>query len=442
MNILEENRNILMELYEKYPESIKGLSMSGKNLVYNGNVCDISNFNINDLVYGDTNFLASLSVLNAEDVFRIIRLHALRINSTLTEEKKNNNEQKIEIIKEENPLMKNISIVTRSENGSLYEYFNIVDSNGNDYLFFNDRNVDIFAIYEELNARKGGQDVTPDELIEAVNRKLPQVNMESAKDLIDKSTTSEDFRNKMTQVNEPYKDEKTISVTGNEEHDIALVADSANKQDHRVVTFNQNEFGDLVVKENQQNVNGTDTKTITDGASASEMSSSSVTNESEYDVIKKEQEEVEAILIPTQEFYDLLNSPYPLTEEQRKSVDLYYGYFGDLILYEDYLLPELRSILNDFVGYVYELQYGDHEFAINEKQQEAIDKLNEMRLNHAAGPENLEQTKVKEAEKKLIKMISVDNYRDNAGSISTMQVVALIIGISIILTAITLYLIG
>ena len=47
--------------------------MDGNNLVYKGEYCDISNFNINDLLNGDTNFAASLSVLDAEDIFRIIR---------------------------------------------------------------------------------------------------------------------------------------------------------------------------------------------------------------------------------------------------------------------------------------------------------------------------------------------------------------------------------
>ena len=74
MNTLDVNLNILRNLYEQYPESFRGLGMDGNKLTYNGEGVDISNFNIDDLLSGNQNFFASLSVLNAEDIFKIIRL--------------------------------------------------------------------------------------------------------------------------------------------------------------------------------------------------------------------------------------------------------------------------------------------------------------------------------------------------------------------------------
>ncbi len=441
MNILEVNRNILANLYEQYPESFKGLTMDGNFLVYNGETCDISNFNINDLLYSDNHFAASLSVLTAEDIFKIIRLHALKVNSELEVQKKDDNEEKVEVIKAENPLMKSISIVKRKENGFTYEYFNLVDSQGRDHLFRNDRAVDIFAVYEELKLTNG-TDVTPDQLIEAINRKLYKVKMDDARDIIDKPTTSEDFKTKMTRVNEPYKDEKTMSVTGNEEHDIAIVVDTTDNNKHNVVTFDQNEFGDLLLKENKPNVSGIDTTTtVNDGAQSTETDDLAVGNSSEYEVVKKEEEKIEIRLIPIDEFYRLLNSAEDLTEEQRKNVDLYYAYFGDLILYEDYLMPELREMLTVFRAYVYDLQYGEREIEINQKQQEVVDKLTELEVKELE-PNKTAPEKVEEKIKKLELIRKNSQEQDNAGSISTMQVIAFIIGVAIILTAITLYLIG
>ena len=135
-----------------------------------------------------------------------------------------------------------------------------------------------------------------------------------------------------------------------------------------------------------------------------------------------------------------------LTEEQRKSVELYYGYLGDLILYEDYLLPELKQILNDYRRYVYELQFGEvpegQERMINNKQQEAVDKSYELEQKAAEiQQEELTEEKVKDGVKKLELMRPVNNY-GNTGSISIIQVLAIIIGVSIILTAVTLYLLG
>ena len=238
-------------------------------------------------------------------------------------------------------------------------------------------------------------------------------------------------------------------VYGNEQHDIAVVRDLDDPTNHQVVTFDQNKFGDLVLQNHDQNVVGTDT-TITKGDKVEETVSESGTDETvetETEVFKKDEEEVAELLISTQELYDLLNSSEELTEEQRKSVDLYYAYFGDLVLYEDYLLPELKEILNDFRGYVYNLQYGeipeDQERHINDKQQEAIDKSIAMEEKVATiTQEELTEDKIKDGVKKLELLKPVNDYNNNTGSVSVLQVLAFIIGISIILTAITLYLIG
>lgn len=447
MNILEINISTLANLYEQFPENFKDLSMSDNFLVYNGERVDISKFNINDLLGSETAFAASLSVLSSEDIFKIIRLHAIHIESKLDIQKKDN-ANKLEIIKQENPLMKNISIATRKINGSVVEYINIVDSRGESHLFENDRNVNIFNIYEELKLRSSGRDITPDDLIDEINRRLYQIRMQKAGAIMDSSNTSEDFANKMKRVNDPYKNDRTTDVFGNEEHDVALVSDLDDSSNHRVVTFDKNEYGDLVLENHNQNVVGTDTTLSKDGNVESSTSETGTEDGiTEGEVFEKDEIEIAALLISTQEFYNLLNSPEELTEEQRKSVDLYYGYFGDLILYEDYLLPELKQILNDYRRYVYELQFGEvpegQERQINSKQQEAVDKSYELEQKAAeVQQEELTDEKVKDGVKKLELMRPVNDYNSNTGSISIIQVLAVIIGVSIILTAVTLYLVG
>lgn len=450
MNILDVNRNTLANLYEQYPENLYGLSMDGNNLVYKGEYCDISNFNINDLLNGDTNFAASLSVLDAEDIFRIIRLHALGLDSTLENQQELKSEEKIEIIKSENPLMKNISMVKQIHHGFTEEYINIVDSQGIDHLYHKDRDNDVFAIYEQLKGRNPGVEITPDDLIAEMNRKLYEVDMEDSFDLLNKSTTSEDFANKLRRVCEPYRDNKSIRVYGNENHDIVIVRDLDDPSKHKIVTFDTNEYGDLVMMSHDQNVMGTDTSITRGDSTETTTDSSQVENpENEQEVIEKDEQKIIAKLIPTSEFYRLLNSPDELTKEERNSVDLYYGYFGDLILYEDYLLPELKTILYQFRHYVYELQYaevpeGEVARELNPKQQEAITKAEEMELRVATvAPEEKTPEKVEENIKVLKKLMPANDYNPNdTGSVSIFQVLAFIIGVSIILTAITLYLIG
>ena len=438
MNIIEVNRNTLAALYENNPTSFEGITLEGNMLKYGSEEVDISKYNINDLLTDNENFVASLGNLSSEDVFKIIRLHATLLGTSqgITRgpaKDENESKQICEEIKQENPLMKSISVVHKNDEGIKREYINIVASDGKDHLFPNDRNVNVFMIYEFLKLQKGGNDVTPDELIEAVYRKLYDVHLSTAEDLMDKESTSEDFRNKLERINEPHKDSKTVRVVGNEEHDIAVISDMTDPTNHKVVTFDQNEFGDLVV-----NQHGND-------ASQDEYIMTQV--DEVYDK-EQDEEEVVALLINTQEFYDLINSPRLLTEEERNSVNLYYGYLGDLMMYEDYLVPELRKMLQDFKDFVYELQYGDVHIPLNDKQRESVDKLTEMEAAVKEADESkFQQSMVTEKVKRLERIRPVDNYgvpidEDNAGMVSTIQVLAFIIGIAIILTAITLYLIS
>lgn len=423
MEILEVNRNTLSNLYEQFPDSLGGLALKGKYLMYNGEKVDISEFNVNDLLGGDTAFASSLSSLSAEDIFKIIRLHATFLASKKKEDK---NEEKLEIIQEENPLMQSVSIVRKTDGVITKEYFNIVDSSGKDHLFTNDRNVDIFTIYETLKGRSNGN-ITPDELIEAINRKLYQVNLEQARDLSESAEVSEDFANKMNTLNDPYRDDKSVRVYGNEQSDIAVVADDRGVDKHEVVTFDKNEFGDLVTERHHQNV--TD-EGVTE-------TSTQDTEDTKVDEKNKDVEIVE-VLIPEEEFYRLLNSDLDLTEDERKSVNLFYAYLGDLVIYEDYLLPELMNLLNRFRAYVYGLQYeNDESMELNKKQEEAIEKANEFELKKNDSELTKDPNKVKEEVQKLtLKYNQSDS--ENKGTISTLLVIVAIIVVAIIMMIVTL----
>lgn len=446
MDILEINRETLYRLYNQFSNSFNGLSLDGNYLVYNNEKVDISNFNINDLLSGETRFTASLDLLSPEDVFKIIRLHATLLNKPLTNTNNVNTvEKEVEIIKQNNPLMKNISVIKKNEDGFEKEYINIVDSNGIDHIFRNDRDVNVFYVYEMLNAYKTTGDVTPDELIREVSRKLPEVNLTSASLLMENSVVSEDFANKVKRVNEQFKNDKTIQILGNEVHDIVVIRDLTDSTKHRVVTFEKNEYGQLISQEHAQNVLGTDTVTKDENNTQIDTTAGiNETSETEKEIIENTEEEVVATIISSQDFYDLLNSPKELNEVERKNVDLYYAYLGDLILYEDYLLPELKQILMQFRDYVLELQCSfDNEEAdksLNEKQQEAIKKSEDMELKAANIDQEVLEHQNTEDKVKTLRKVMPDNH--NAGSVSVLQVLAVIIGVSIILTAVTLYLIG
>ena len=264
MNILEVNRGALANLYEQFPESFKGLRIQGQYLVYGGESCDISKFNIYDLINGSPNFSANLDTLTAEDIFRIIRLHTLSLQS------KDKNEEKLNIIKQENPLLRNVTIIPRNERTGKEEIINIVDSAGRDNMFVNTYRIDFFDVYEAVKAKSGGSEVVPEDLIAEINRRIHHVDLESNRDLEEKTDVREDFENKMRNVSEPYKGINSINVYGNEDLDVALVSDSRSKDDHEIVTFERNEFGDTVAENHKQDIQSQDTITRTNSATTIE----------------------------------------------------------------------------------------------------------------------------------------------------------------------------
>ncbi len=445
MNIKEINKQTLFNLYEQFPESLTGLSLKGRFLRYQGEEVDIGEFDINELINSNTTFASSISVLSAEDIFKIIRLHALKIKSK-PPEKKETNEEKVASLKEENPLMQQVSIVTRVNDGIEEEFFNIVDSTGQDHLFRNDRSVDILAIYEELKYQNPSHHITPDELIAAINRKLYEISLDTARNISDNSQTTEEFANKMDIVNEPYQDDKMHNVYGNEAQDIAVIASSDNTS-HQVVTFNNNEFGDLVVNNHTSNVaasndpvssSTTDSITTTNEQISHETSSYKISpqEESTPQIKENQEEEKKSNLLTPEQFYNLVNSSEALTEQQRLDVNLYYAYIGDLIIYEDYLLPDLQDMLNGFRAFVYELEYGSQKDApLNEKQEEAITKHYELEAKKNESLDNETLDKINEDVKKL--QYVKDNYTNNQGSISTVIAILLIIVTTVILAITT-----
>ncbi len=446
MAIIDDNRKILANLYESFPESLNGLNLDGNNLVNGTEQVDISGFNLNDLIYGENQaFVSSLGELKPEDVFKIIRVHALLMNSK-KKKYEENGKNELEVIKEENPLLKNINIVTRKRNNFIDEYINIVDSAGVDHMFKNEMHLNIKDLIDVLKIRLGSTQLTPEELIYELNHKMKNVALDASINILDGEEYSESFRNKIKRVNRPYEGRKEIKVYGNEKEDIALVANPDDLSKHDIITFNTNQYGDLELVTNEQNVKGTDTKQMEESSNfESDSTSEVVSEESEVEVEDTEDKDITARMIPWEVFVQYVNSTVTLTEEQRKDLDLFYGCLGDLVLYEDYLMQELKDILNLYRKLVLELQsLKDGGLELTDYQQEAVNKnteFEEQKINSSA--ELTEQNAMLKGVAYTKKMDTRPrNTEDNTGSISTIQVIAIIIGVSIILTAITLYLIG
>ena len=417
MSILENNRNVLSQLWHQYPENLEGLSLEGNNLIYKGERIDISNFDIAKLLNNQSLFLEQMSVLSAEDIFRIIRLHAVLSNSKENNNTQSNlmasqNQEKLEALQREKPMFKNIKIVNRFNGVSNDEYFNIVDSKGNTHLFYNDRNVDLFNLYAELISRYG-ENINIDTLIDEVNRKLHEVALDSASEIMDNELISEEFKNKTENYNYQYKDEKTVNVLGNSEHDITVLVDSNDPSKHEVITYQNNEFGDLIAERHNNDA----------------LSQNSFVNSEELEFKDKKQEEQISILINENDFYYLINSGRSYSEEERKEINLWYAYLGDMIIYEDFLSVELKDILARFRNYITQLQISDSE--LNQNQLEACEKLSELEQNKEKVPVGKDKVEV------VVKKLELTNKRaaqlgDDAFIASAQIIVSMAISVAIL----------
>lgn len=433
MDILEVNTNTLAKL--KAFDGFKDLYIEKNYLVYNGEKVDISKFNINDLLNGDSMFSSALVDLTSKEIFDIIRIHAMMINS-VSPQLKDDDEKKLEIIKNQNPLMKNVSIVNRKENGYEDKFLNIVDGMGKDHLYYIDRNIDIFTLYDQM-AMSYGTDITPDEFIRVVDNKLPVIKLDNYRDFQERMDISEDFQNKLKNLSKDYQGDKGVNIVGNEQHDIAIISDD--RGEHKIVTYNTNEKGDLIATAHNQNVNSTTTSTMENDVELDSFSDNSIVDSSSEGVVEKDEDKDKvANLIPLDEFFAMINSDVMWNEQDRKNVDLYYAYFGDLIIYEDYLLPELKTILSMFIAYIYKWESLLSEGQVlNEHQQEACDKYKELKEKKDKVDVN-DYNKVMDDVKKLT--LRKPEQSKEAAFINTAQVIILIVAWAVIITVITLLL--
>lgn len=446
MNILENNINLLNRLRMEYPNAFNGITINDSFLTYNSKNIDISKYNLYDLISGQNpSFGSQLSALSPEDVFKIININVIfsnsisndlseSIQSTNDNSQKNqrDNEKDLEKIQKIDPLMKRVSIITkRDENGFKKEYFNVVDSNGTNHLFDNNLNlnINIIELYGIIKSKYSDHDINPEELIHEMNSKFTERQLYNSISIINNDKYSESFQNKISMLDEKYKSNPLIRVSGNEELDIIIVSDISNPEYREIYTYTRNEFGDLVQNSHNQDF---------------ELNENNEYNVSESDKDEKiqdnKQEETIVKLVSEEKFYNLLYKNEEYTPEEANQVNDYYGFFTDCMIYEGFLEPEILDMLYRFNHKMMEFEVNGDVLTIHQK--EAVEKYYEMlqQKQNKIQQNQLESNKELIEEKgKQLKLV-YDN-KDNAAFVSTLQIIGFIVGAAVILIAVTLYVI-
>lgn len=424
MTVVETNHQILNYWYSLSPKTFDGIDDQGNFLVYNGEKVDISKFSFYEIINSNSFLTDQLSTLSPDDFFKIIKLHCLLLQGDSKENKQeeNHNKEMLEMLKQTDPVMKNVTVIDRHRNGVKSQYFSIRDENGIPHIFYNDRNVDIMAIYTELK-RTYGDSYKVSDLISCLNRKLYDVELKSSTNIIGHSKTSEDFNNKINGLNKQYKGDLSYQVYGNQEHDIAVINDSNDPNRTKIITYDRTNDGTLVAETHMQ-VEKND-----------ELNKQKTSEELEN---KKEKEEI--ALIPYEQFIALLESNKPFDEKQRKQVDLWYATIGDIIIYEDYLCERAVQVLRNYSTYLTTIEINADQKPLSEHQLEALEKYREMVNKKGSIGKDKESL---EYNKENVKKLTLSFEEDSrAANVNVIQIIWTVIGILTILTAVTLYIVS
>ena len=374
MNYSRKNMGTLLSM-QGINEALTALEIDGDELVYGNKRVNISNFDI-ELLMGDAlPFESQLTTLTPEDVFKIISLHAITLDNKGLEKEDTKNETELKALQERNPKLSNIVISYRTDAlGNKEEYINIVDSNGMDHLLHNIYKADLLYLYKEALNRYGSVDITPEQLFESFKRNCVEVPLEDTYDMTHREGTSQEFVTKMKDFESKHLGDKHYAL-GNEDNDILI------SNDHTVTSYTKDDKGNLIQNDfgdsNRDNGEIAGSDATTDGVKAEEEPNTLTANESEG--IKIDPETIKAIdLISEKEFYELINSVRELTEEENRELDLFNSYLEDLILYRDYLLPELRAILARFEQVMEEYAVTE---GLNNNQTNELDTYYQMQNN-------------------------------------------------------------
>lgn len=147
--------------------------------------------------------------------------------------------------------------------------------------------------------------------------------------------------------------------------------------------------------------------------------------------------------ISLKSFYKLFDGSKTgsFSEEERHIVNSYYDFLESLFQYEEYLLPEYKEVLDKFRDFSEKISLSvndDKDLTI--RQKELISKRATLEEKYKDGDKTPKSVKEERYVKELKAEFSVPASDD--GEVSIFAVIGIIVGVAIILTAVTLYILG
>ena len=137
--------NTIMELLATYG-LLEEIQIQGTKLVYQGNVVDLKNLNINNFLKNNPRFVQDLPNMTPEAIFNVIKIH-----TTYADGEKKQKEKEAKEYIETNPILKQFSIVKRTDNDRVeHSYIRYIDDNGVNHIIAGLSYEDLLLAYKEL----------------------------------------------------------------------------------------------------------------------------------------------------------------------------------------------------------------------------------------------------------------------------------------------------
>lgn len=369
------NEHALKKLQEKN-QNLMDISIKGNLLFYEGKAVDISNFSIGELMTDKLPLVNDISNLSSEDVFTIIELHALLINSKIKMINDRKQEQANFQSNKSNQLFAQ-TFKKFDQLGREKQYIHVVDSFGKDNVYVNERRESFDDMEEFINNVCNTSTLSPEELCNFLEQKFRKIHLTDTYDLARDSKTNEDFNNKIRNFDEQHRNDRNFAV-GNVEEDILI------SNDHTISSYKRDREGNLI----QENFANAEIKrTMTDSVPThnheetekhEEIRNQQSSNNDRDSFVNNEVDEFKIInLISFEEFSNLINSEDEYTQKEEYEIGLFNGYLEKLMLYEDYLLPDLQRILTMFIQMIEGFEVAE-DGTLNRNQNKELNKFYEM----------------------------------------------------------------
>lgn len=429
------NEYALKKLQEKNP-NLMDISIKGNLLFYEGKTIDISNFSIGELMTDELPLINNINSLNSEDVFTIIELHALLINSKIKMMNDSKKQQATFQSNKSNQLFAQ-TFKKFDQLGREKQYIHVVDSFGKDNVYVNERHESFDDMDEFINNVCNTSTLSPEELCNFLEQKFRKIHLTDTYDLARDSKTNEDFNNKIRNFDEQHRNDRNFAV-GNVEEDILI------SNDHTISSYKRDREGNLI----QENFANAEIKrTMTDSVPThnheetekhEEIQNQQSSNNDRDSFVNNEVDEFKIInLISFEEFSNLINSEDEYTQKEEYEIGLFNGYLEKLMLYEDYLLPDLQRILNMFKHMIEVFEVAE-DGTLNRNQNKELNKFYEMQeKNEKIKKDNNQLQEVNSNVNKLI----LQKPNINSGYIKTkILIIVMLVTAALLSLAVVCYL--